>query len=106
MKVLGDDFLQLLQDALQEMVDLEDFFFMSEAIFILESDMKNYKEIEKKMATLIGFLKSDEIRGESALTLWRKEIVKVSDLYYRLIESGSYDKLKMLYDYDENDVRR
>lgn len=103
--VLGDQLLLVMEAALEELVELEDFFFMNEKIFILESDMRAYKNVEEGFKTAISLLKVDEIRGITALEEFRKVVAKNDSLYYRLVESGHYPKLHAFYNYDENEVR-
>lgn len=105
MRVWGDELLDYLTKAHEEMTEKEDRFVMDEtkARIVSESDILVYMNIKNVMAHIIGLLSVDEIRGASALELFRDEMRDddFRDIFYRLVESGDFPEVWNFYDYDE-----
>lgn len=105
MKVYGDHLLSFLQSAYKEISEKEDEFCLDETgeLYQLSTDIGIYVQLKQDIQNLIGLLEVDEIRGSTAIDIFRSTILRdpIQDLFYRLVESGEYPKVWELYDYDE-----
>ena len=103
--VYGDHFLGYLKEAHQEMSEKEDKFIFDESgkLYQFSSDIELYEKMKMEIESLIGLLEVDEIRGATAINIFRDNISngEYQDLFYRLVESGEYPKVWELYDFDE-----
>lgn len=107
MKVVrGDDFLAVLLEAKNELEDLQTFYEMDES-FDLGRTSKSYHCYDVIKATvigLIGLLETDEIRGMSALEMFRDEVLgdsDVRDTFYELVESEKFPAVWELYEFEQ-----
>lgn len=107
MKVVrGDDFLIVLHNAKKELKDLQTFYEMDES-FDLGRTSKSYHCYDVILATvtgLIGLLETDEIRGMSALEMFREQVLgdsDVRDTFYELVESDKFPEVWNLYEFEQ-----